>query len=382
MSNVAPGWLVAACLVCIGWQAGNASGQVPRSSAGQLPPAVLAHPVVAAAWPPAYETETDLGTLQAELGEAQARALASRKQAAALTAAGRQAEAQAANLQADEAARIAQAILARIAVVRGSAAPSRPPLPAPTGGSIGKGLEPPAPHEERRAARPVAVPPVPVVAVTAAAPAPSPPAPAPAAVADNPNATLADDSAQIDSLVQGSAGVSAPTAAKVGESFIVYLRVSPDKLATLLATLQADHPENGTQKGQGIRLTPRMTATASGEGFEVSPKEGQVQAVSSTDTTEWQWQVTPTAAGSHTLTVMLTGNLIVQGQDTPRTFLLANQPIDVAVSPVGFFRQYWQWLVTTIAIPVIGALWAVFRKRVDENATPGPARSRRGGRAG
>jgi hypothetical protein len=360
MRNVAPGWWVAASLVCAGLLAGAAAGQ-----------AMPEHPVKAAAWPPAYQAETDVATLEQELRDAQARVLALRTRAAKLAKASQQAEAKDAELQADAAEQVARAIQARILVVKGSAGPLAHPPQGEKVGAVATGIEPAPPHEKHQAVQLVGGAPA------AVAPVEEPPPP-PAPAAADPDATLARDSAQIDALVQGSAAVSAPDKGSVGNSFIVYLRVSPDKLATVLAQLKADHPEDAVQKGQGIRLTPRMTATASGEGFDVWPKEGQVQAVSSTQTTEWQWQVTPTTSGVHTLSVTLTGSLIVQGQDTPRTFLAANQPIEVPISIANFFQQNWQWLVSTLAVPAIGALWAVFRKRTQEGAVE-PA-VRRGGR--
>jgi hypothetical protein len=370
MRNVAPGWLVAASLVCAGLLAGAAAGQpVPE------------HPVKAAAWPPAYQAETNVAKLEQELHDAQAKMLALRTKATQLAKASRQAEAKEAALQADEAEQVARAIQARIMVVQASNAQL---LQAPADAKVAvvaQGIEPPVPHEEKLAAPPAAGLPA-AVAPPAALPQPAPTAaaPAPAAAPADPDAALAQDSAQIDALVQGSAAVSAPDKGTVGESFIAYLRVSPDKLATVLAQLKADHPEDAVQKGQGIRLTPRMTATASGEGLAVSPEQGQVQAVSSTETTEWQWQVTPTTSGVHTLTVTLTGSLNVQGQDTPRNFLAANQTIEVPVSIPNFFQQNWQWLVSTLALPAIGALWAVFRKRTQEGGAGRPA-VRRGARA-
>ena len=358
MKKVAPGWWGVAALVCAGLLAGAAAAQDAPE-----------HPVKAAAWPPAYQAETDVAKLEQELHDAQARMLALRRKAAELAKASRQAEAKAVALEADEAEQVAQAIQARILVVKGSAAPLPQPPQGEKVGVFPKGIEPPAPHEEKLAAPPAAGLPAAVAPPTAL----PQPAPTPAVAAADPDAALAQDSAQIDALVQGSAAVSAPDKGRVGESFIAYLRVSPDKLATVLAQLKADHPEDAVQKGQGIRLTPRMTATASGEGLAVSPKEGQVQAVSSTETTEWQWQVTPTTSGVHTLTVTLTGSLNVQGQDTPRNFLAANQTIEVPVSIPSFFQQNWQWLVSTLALPAIGALWAVFRKRTQQGGGVEPA---------
>jgi hypothetical protein len=53
----------------------------------------------------------------------------------------------------------------------------------------------------------------------------------------------------------------------------------------------------------------------------------------------------------------------VEGKEVTRNFYQYRQKVDVAVRPIGFVEKYWQWLVTTLAIPAIGAIWAaVIRK--------------------
>src|SRR5664279_276157 len=77
--------------------------------------------------------------------------------------------------------------------------------------------------------------------------------------------TLAAETKTIDSLVTGSAAVSAPTNATEGTPFSVYLRVSPEALEAVLESLAKDVPENATRAGRSeVKLTPRMTATLTG----------------------------------------------------------------------------------------------------------------------
>jgi hypothetical protein len=164
--------------------------------------------------------------------------------------------------------------------------------------------------------------------------------------------------------------VSAPAKVLAGDPFSVYLRVSPEKLGAVLKGLKEDFPENETVKGKrDIKVTPRMMAAVSGFGFEVSPKEGQVQAVSATEPTTWPWQVKAVESGLLTLTFTLSGTLTIEGKEVPRNFYQYQQKVQVEVSPMGFVRKYWQWLVTTLALPAIGALWAVFRKPKDSAGT-------------
>lgn len=177
---------------------------------------------------------------------------------------------------------------------------------------------------------------------------------------------FAAESEKIDGLVTGSAAVSAPATAKTGHQFTVYLRVSPDKLDELLKGLKDEFPENETLRGKaGIKLSPRMSASVSGFGFSVFPPEAQAQAVSATEVTTWQWQVKPLESGQLTLTFTLAGALSVEGKDVTRNFYQYRQKVEVAVSPLSFMQQYWQWLASSLVLPAGAALWAALRKPKD-----------------
>lgn len=149
--------------------------------------------------------------------------------------------------------------------------------------------------------------------------------------------SFAAESQKIDGLVRGSAAVSAPSQAKAGKSFSVVLRVSPEKLQALLSGMKEDFPENTTLKGKaGIKLTPRMSAGVHGFGFEVSPKDGTIQAVSANEPTTWQWQVKPVESGLQTLTFTLASTATIEGKEVARNFYSYEQKVQVAVSPMGF----------------------------------------------
>jgi hypothetical protein len=195
-----------------------------------------------------------------------------------------------------------------------------------------------------------------------------------------PAINFAEQSRKIDSLVQGSAAVSAPSTAKQGDTFSVFLRVSPERLAVLTKGFKDEFPENLTIKGrQGVRLTSRMMASLSGLGFEITPKDGQMQAVSATDTTTWAWQVKARDSGLQTLTFTLSGMLNIEGTEVARNFFQYQQKIEVDIefNFRDFLMQNWQWLATTLAIPFIGALWAFFRKPKDSEGKSVPSYSAR-----
>lgn len=186
---------------------------------------------------------------------------------------------------------------------------------------------------------------------------------------------LSVESAKIDALVAGSAAVSAPVSAKKGKPFRALLRTKRSELAPLIESLKKEVPENEVQIGKvNVKMTPRMTATLVGYGFDISPKEGVAQAVSDTDETTWEWMVTPTDSGLLSLRFVLEGTLRVEDMEIPRQFYAYTQNVNVSVGILGFIQEYWQWLATTLAIPTIAAVWALLlRKPKDANAVRRPS---------
>jgi hypothetical protein len=247
-----------------------------------------------------------------------------------------------------------------------------PPIPLPIQPAGGTGAAPPTVELQKPAPPPPPPPSPPATHEAAPAPSPAPPGAA---------ADFAAEATQVGELVTGSAAVAAPASGKVGTPFSVYLRVSPDKLQSLLRSLKADHPEDTTLKGkEGVKLAPEMIASVTGFDFDVSPPGDQTQAVSSTDATTWSWEINPTRAGVIKLNFALYGTLYVNGKPLPRKLYDYQQAVQVAISPAGFIEQNWQWLVTTLALPAIGAAWAFFRR--SRNATGEPRRPGLAGKRG
>ena len=178
--------------------------------------------------------------------------------------------------------------------------------------------------------------------------------------------------ANLNSLPIGSAAVSAPVKAEVGESFIVYLRVSPSDVPTLKKSLEHDLPENvvGDTKS-GVKFSEYMIAHLRGSGFSVQPLTEEIQAVSLTGPTTWQWEVTSGMFGTRTLSFTLSCYLLVNNNEKPHECYSYHLKMKVAVKPWPFLRQYWQWIVTTILLPLVGWSWAFYKQsKTPEKAQP------------
>jgi len=181
--------------------------------------------------------------------------------------------------------------------------------------------------------------------------------------------------------VAGSVAVTAPNTATLRRSFSVALRVAPGELAPLVNSLAADVPGDRQIRGKsGIEITPKMTASVSGAGFTVTPKDGYTQAAGNSKPTTWTFDVVPIETGELTLVFRLAGSLKIDGTEVPRDFFAYEQDVIVPVARWSFITENMdilKWLATTIVIPLVVFVvkgraaaapvkkaWTNFRRRI------------------
>ena len=181
-------------------------------------------------------------------------------------------------------------------------------------------------------------------------------------------------SEQINRLVEGSAAIHSPKSVTRGESFQVHLDIAPAKLEQLLRDKTRVKSRIAFDRA---KLTPVMAARLTGIGFEINPKDAVEQAISGATITSWSWQAKATDSGMRKLTIKLAGTIEIEGKSLPREFYEYTKEVEVSVGIRGFVEQYWQWLATSIALPIAAWAWTLF-KRPKIGVAPSPSkRSRR-----
>lgn len=182
--------------------------------------------------------------------------------------------------------------------------------------------------------------------------------------------------AKLDLLPTGSAAVSAPENVRLGDSFIVYLRVSPGDVASLKRSLEEDLkddlPENivGATK-PGVTLSKYMEAHLEGNGFSVKPLVNEKQVVSSTGATTWQWEVTSSMFGTRTLNFSLSCYIPLRNNEEPHGCYFYPLKVKVAVSPWPLLQEHWKWIITSILIPLIAGIWILYKHfKTSQNTKP------------
>lgn len=102
------------------------------------------------------------------------------------------------------------------------------------------------------------------------------------------------------------------------------------------------------------------------KAFNITANNSQTQIVDSLEYTEWTFIVKPILAGSHPLTI--TSSIIQENGKKEKTY---SQVIyvknDVIVTAKGFWQTYWQWVFSTIIIPL--SIWLYNQNKKSKNAS-------------
>jgi hypothetical protein len=143
--------------------------------------------------------------------------------------------------------------------------------------------------------------------------------------------------------------ISAPTEMRVAVPQTFVLRIAP---ANQSAEISSDLPTGGQTSTSTIHLTPTMRATLAGSGFTIQSNSSEEQIIGGGSYTEWSWQVTPLESGNRELvaTVYVEIDGKVKG-------VAKRWPVHVSANAGRSFSQflgtYWQWLLTTLIIPLV-----------------------------
>ena len=162
----------------------------------------------------------------------------------------------------------------------------------------------------------------------------------------------------LNQMAFGNIVFNAPTQMNIADSSKLQLLLS---LNDSVEELKKNLTELGTTYSSQIGVSNRMEAILTGEQFEISNITPEVQAISSTRTTEWNWNITPLEPGFQKLYLTMNAVIEVNGQSTPRMIRTFDQTIEVFVTPSQkinrFISEHWEWLWATLILPLIGWLW-------------------------
>ena len=167
----------------------------------------------------------------------------------------------------------------------------------------------------------------------------------------------------LQSMEWGNIAFNAPRSMNLKATALIQLVLD---LAKPIEELKQMIVAEGEREGAQIRISSRMEARLSGSNFQITAITPEEQAITSSDVTEWKWEIKPTSPGRQHLHLTLTALFTANGISTSRAIRTFDKTIEVEVTwgqkVSVFLHQNWQWLWMVIIVPIAGWLWKKRRK--------------------
>lgn len=113
-------------------------------------------------------------------------------------------------------------------------------------------------------------------------------------------------------------------------------------------------------KVENIRTSRSMVVSLEGENFKIQALSDEEQIIEINDYTQWEYKVMPLKSGNLKLLIAITILLKVENEEARRTLPVLEKKIIVKINPIysikAFVLQYWQWLIASAIIPIVGLL--------------------------
>jgi hypothetical protein len=185
------------------------------------------------------------------------------------------------------------------------------------------------------------------------------------------NLKVVDKSNSLDTTM-GWIAYSVPETMKTFKTYSIKVRISKNSNGQNKAVLilgdddainNSEYPSLATI--DDIKISGEMTAElrVDSDAFIIKSLSTKVQNIDNESYTEWEWTVTPKRSGESPL------KLVIKVKDINKDIVVFNKNIkvkkNVSVEVGGFFDSNWQWLMTTIIIPVFIYFWNRKKKRRD-----------------
>lgn len=176
---------------------------------------------------------------------------------------------------------------------------------------------------------------------------------------------------------KGTIAYSVPKEMQVGKSYQIKLRISKQKGKEVNHTLVvgereipiADENVDSKVTIENIRVERTMTAELLSEdgAFKVTKLNTDKQVIEDESYTEWGWIVTPQKSGKTYLKLVIKIKIEADGEVSYKDIVVFDKDIEVkanaSLEVKGWLSQYWQWLMTTIIIPIVVFFYKKREKR-------------------
>jgi hypothetical protein len=148
----------------------------------------------------------------------------------------------------------------------------------------------------------------------------------------------------------------------IDESFDIQLAIDPSKVA---AELGKTISKEGTVVSNTLLISKIVRVQIVAPDFTISTTTTEEQAISKIAPTIWEWTLKPNEVGKRTIKVTVTATVFINGKKVPRHISTFEQYITVDITAdqvlVRWFKQYWQWLISTLLIPLAIYGWKKYK---------------------
>jgi hypothetical protein len=159
-----------------------------------------------------------------------------------------------------------------------------------------------------------------------------------------------------DFVNEGKTLFDAPDQMKIGIPVRVSLRITKKLTYDFFEDLIHIHEV----EVENIRVSQFMAASLRGDDFKIEALGNEEQIIEDNDFTQWHWKVVPLKSGNRKLWASVTIKVKVENEQAFKTVRVYDKEINVKINPVyltrNFVVQYWQWLIASAIIPIVGLL--------------------------
>ncbi|KAF5413666.1 MAG: hypothetical protein C5S49_08060 [Candidatus Methanogaster sp.] len=180
--------------------------------------------------------------------------------------------------------------------------------------------------------------------------------------AETPTATLQEliDEALIE-LHTGNILFNPPKEMEVDDTELVEVRITQNITENLTEGLEGC----GDPLINETKVSTSMIVRLTGKNFKIAPQNGAEQLIESDKYTEWRFYVTPSKSGIQTLHLTYYIIISIPGyDDKKKQYEVGDWEINVKVTPYGFLKSNWQFIVGTLLgiVSLIIAVIAIRKK--------------------
>ena len=162
-------------------------------------------------------------------------------------------------------------------------------------------------------------------------------------------------------LPTGNILFNPPKEMEVGDMELVEVRITQNITENLTEGLEG----RGDPLINETKVSTSMIVRLTGKNFKIDPQNGAEQLIESDKYTEWRFYVTPSKSGIQTLHLTYYVIISIPGyDDKKKEYEVGDWEINVRVTPSGFLKRNWQFIVGTLLgiVSLIIAVIAIRKK--------------------